>query len=83
MLYMLYMFLLLFISLFIIIILIIYFLFLFFFFYLQNSVKLENCIVCNNGKVLEKCHLVNCEIAAGFVVPNNSKLFYLYIVFKF
>jgi len=47
-----------------------------FFFYLSllnYSVKLENCIVCNNGKILEKCHLINCEVAANFVVSKNSK----------
>jgi len=47
---------------------------------MYNSVKLENCIVCNNGKILEKCHLINCEIAAGFVVPKNSMFYFLLLL---
>ena len=36
------------------------------------SVKLEGCIVCNNVKIMEKCVLKDCEVAAKVVVEAST-----------
>ena len=37
------------------------------------SVKLDSCVVCYNAKVSKKSDLKDCEVAAKFVVPPETK----------
>lgn len=37
------------------------------------SVKLDNCIICNNAKILEKSNMKDCDVAGGYIVDKDSK----------
>ncbi|KAI9594461.1 nucleotide-diphospho-sugar transferase, partial [Syncephalis fuscata] len=42
---------------------------------LEDNVKLDGCVICQNGKVLERATLKDCTVGAHVVVPSESKYY--------
>jgi ADP-glucose pyrophosphorylase len=42
--------------------------------FIQYSVKIEGCIICNNANIHEKASMKDCDVAGGYIVDKDSKL---------